>query len=715
MARPPLDNTKDNISELTGDEKIIAEAKKRFTQVQENQSEIRREAIDDINFRLGVQWPDAIQKDRATDDRPCLVINRLHGSVCQVVNEGKQNRPAPKVIPVDAKADPKTADVIEGLIRHIQYRSDSASAFDSAFESAVTCGIGFYRALTDYQDEESWDQEICIKRIPNPFTVYFPFHLCKEADFHDAPYCFVTDDIPKDEFQEQYPDIDMASWPMSSEGDREWYTTETVKVAEYFVNEETKKVIYKLADGTTTDEKPKKFESKRTVKTHKIMWYKMTMGEILDSRELPGNFIPVFPVTGVEIEKEGKKYFISLIRFAKDPQRMLNYWNSAETEMIALAPKSPFVGAAGQFTGFEQQWKLANKKNLAYLQYNPVAENGAMLPAPARQQQTQVPTAIVNAIRESADDIKATTMLYDASLGAQGNETSGRAINARQRQGNTSNFHFYDNLAKSIRSCFKWVTDVIPTIYDTPRIVRILGPDMAEEIKVVNAQYHQGQSNPGGQLYDLTAGRYDVQISVGPTFATKRAEAADQLIQMMQNNPMVAQGTADLLAKFLDFPDEVVERLKKMLPPQLQDQQQGGPGQQQQQDPRLIQMVQQQGQQLQQAQTLIKQLDQTIQTMDAELKSKDADRLSKLQQTVIKAEAEIAKAKLDQGHEVALTGAQNAHDAQMAQADRAHEIIKQVATANLAPQQAPVQNTAPGPAAPGGETSPSPVMTAGPQ
>ena len=662
---PVISNNASTEESLTGDDKIIAEALRRFKEDETAMSEIRSDMLDDLNFAGGEQWDQSILRDRTSDDRPTLVINRLHGTICQVVNDGKQNRPQIKVNPTDKQASEATARVINGMLRHIQYDSDSEAAFDTAFESAVRCGMGYFRVATEW-DGDSFDQIIKIKRIPNVFSVYFPVHSCQELDFSDADHCFVVDDMPRDQFEEKYGKETVAGeWStISAEYVNRWVTKDTVRIAEYFRKESTKKTIYLLSDGTITDDKNDAtagltVERSREVEDITVKIYTMTSFKILDEKEFPSRFLPIVPVLGAEMNKGGKVSFFSLIRFAKDPQRAYNYWKSCECELIALAPKAPYLVADGQLEGFETSWSQSNKRNFPYLEYKTMSAQGVPVGAPQRQPQHVFDQAINVAISEAVDDIKVCTGVFDASLGQRSNESSGKGIMARQRQSDTANFHFPDNLARSLRHAGRIVIDMMPEVYDTSRFVRILGEDMQQDIVQVNAQYNQGENpNEDGEMYDLSCGKYDVLVDTGASYQSKRIESANMMIQLFQSNPQLAMVSSDLLAKYLDAPLEIQERFKKLLPPNLQDDQQGGKP-----DPsQLIAALQEEQAKVQDLDGVIQRMSVDMQQMQAALHDKSADRAANLEKVVVKAQADLARVLAEHDHEINKTAIQHGHE-----------------------------------------------------
>jgi hypothetical protein len=362
-------------------------------------------------------------------------------------------------------------------------------------------------------------------------------------------------------------------------------------------------------------------EAERDVCLKSVKWYKITASEILDRKDIPSKWIPIFPVLGEDITIEGKRNFISLTRNGKDPQRMLNFWRSSEAERISLAPKAPFIAAEGQIEGNEQVWADANRYNVSVLTYKPIVEGGTLLPAPQRQQNVQMDMAIVNAARESVDAIKACTGIFDAGLGNQSNETSGRAIVARQRQGDTSNFHFFDNLAKSMRHCCRVIIDMIPKVLDTERAIKILGEDMKEDIAVVNKAY-----DANGEIYDLSAGKYDVIVETGPAFMSKKQETATNLQTLAQSDPVIVQSTRDLMMKYMGLPSEIVERVKKTIPPELLADENKGKADPQQ----VMAMAAQMQQQMAQMDQVIQQMSAENEQLAAEIKMKNSDNQTKL-------------------------------------------------------------------------------------
>lgn len=628
------------------DEKIFARLKKRFTECNDATLDVRKFALDDIRFSAGEQWSEALLQERK--GRPCLTINKIEPTLNQVGNEHRLNPASIKYRPFDSATDPDKAEILNGLVRHIMNNTNSTQAMNKAFDYAISGSFGFFRVVTCYRNENSFDQEILVKPIKNPLSVYFPLHLINEADYSDAPYAFIRSKISKDEFEERWPKMDVDSFEQAGEGDdTQWKTEDSVFIVEYFEVEEKPKKIYLVTDGqnkstveditnlpdgfTVIDERD---SCDRTIK-----WYTACGGGILETRDWAGKYIPIIPIVGKEVNIEGKITILSLTRIAKDAQRLFNYWQSLTTEMIALQPKVPFIDAAGQFEGHEE-WKTAHQKNYPYLEYEIKSAGGVLAPPPSRPGPIGLDTGIVTALRQSADDIKALTNVYDASLGARGNETSGVAINSRQRQGITGNYHFQESALLATTYLGRIFLDLIPKIYDTQRMIRILGDDM----QMKTAQITDG-------YFDDVAD-YDVIVDTSPDYSTKRTEIVQTLSSLNQSSPMFAELNGDYIANNLDIDGakELADRMRKFInmkyPGLIQEQGGQGQGMSEQEVQSIIAELQKLQQQLQAKTLESQQMEQVIAKMQAVIDDKEADRQNRIEVAQINAAAGIDKAKI---------------------------------------------------------------------
>lgn len=599
----------------------LADDKEAFRLASEHEQENRTAALDDLKFsRLNEQWDDAAKKAREKEGRPCLTNNKLPAFIRQVTNDARQNKPALKVHPADSAADPATAEVYNGLIRNIEATSRAGIAYDTAFDFAVSMGFGYFRVSTRYACDDTFDIDLCIDRIANPFSVYGDPNST-DADSSNWDSGFVTELMPRDEFQRRFKDAEEVDWDAGpySGLSSPWQEDKQILVAERWIRDKIKKNILLLSDQTVMaeDEFAKRrgdleplgisVVGSRKVDSHRVRQRLMSGAEILEERDWAGKYIPIVPVYGEEVNVEGKRHFRSLIRDAKDPQRMHNYWRTMSTELVALAPKAPFIGPVGSFTTDQAKWETANTQSHSYIEYDPKA--GA--PPPQRQAFAGIPAGALQEALNAADDIKSIIGIYDASLGARSNETSGKAILARQREGDVSTFHFIDNLARAIEHCGRILIDLIPKVYTGERIVRVLGPQ--QEVSTVPLGKPTEVKGPDGQVttkvFDLGVGKYDLTVTTGPSFTTRREEAATQMMELIQAYPDAAPIIGDLLAKNLDWPgaDEIATRLKAMLPAQVQGEQ-GGNAEAQAQVEQITQQAQQIMGELQKTQQELQQI-----------------------------------------------------------------------------------------------------------
>ncbi len=645
---------------------MLSTMRSRFTMAISALGESREDELDDLRFMAGSpdnqwQWPADVLATRGSvqgqtiNARPCLTINKLPQHVRQVTNQQRQNRPSGKVIPADDNADVAVAEVFDGIIRHIEYMSDADVAYDTACDNQVTYGEGYIRILTEYAREDSFDQDLRIGRIRNSFSVYMDPTI-QDPCGSDAKWCFITEDLLKEEFERMFPDAaPITSIMAQGIGDQslsQWISQNTVRIAEYFYidHEKAKLNLYPgnvtAFNGTPQDGQLKAMFGQpvrtRTVDRRKVMWVKTNGYEVLDEREWIGKYIPVVRVVGNEFEVDGRLYVSGLVRNAKDAQRMYNYWTSQEAEMLALAPKAPFVAYGGQFEGYEMQWKTANTTNWPYLEVNPDVTDGAgnVLPLPQRSQPPMAQTGLIQAKMGAAEDIKSTTGQYNASLGQQGNERSGKAILARVQEGDTGTYHYVDNLGRAIRHITRQLVDMIPKIYDTERIARIIGVDGEVGMAKINPQQPEpvkpimdAAGNVIEKIYNPTVGTYDVVITTGPSYLTKRQEAVEAMANILQTSPQLWQVAGDLFIKNMDWPgaQEMAARFKKIIDPKVLAEDDKSPELQS-----AEQMIEALTQQLNQTMGMVENIQNSMEAQELQIKAYDAEtkRISAVQQAM---------------------------------------------------------------------------------
>lgn len=567
------------------DEDIINEAKERYKESVTGWQHIYDEATDDIKFVYDVdegQWPDEIRKKRASAGRPIITVNKLQKTLRRIRGDHKMNPTQMKVIPVDDKADPAMAELYNGLLRQIEYLSDAEIAYDTAYNHAISSSVGFFRLITKYSKDDNFEQDIFIKRIINPMAVHFDPYA-QEFNLEDARYCFVEDLIDKKEYERRYGKGEAINFESNRTLFGEWMTTDKIRIAEYFYKELYQKKIVQLETGEVIPIENKitidalrsmgqVIKRERTIESYKVMWCKINGIDVLEKSEWPIDDIPIVPMFGDEVVADGKRYYLSLARGAKGPQQMYNYWATAATETVALAPKMPFIVDHRQIKGFTTEWEEANTENRMFIRYNAIAG----MQKPTREPQTQVPAAIMNMMQQTAYDVEDHLGQYESSKGETSNERSGKAINARIMQSDKGTFLFIDNSTRAKIAALKQVIKLIPKIYDTQRAVRIKGDNGQEQVVTVNKPIGFDDAGQVMMENDLSVGTFDLIATTGASYSSRRQEMVDKLLQSMQYAPGVANIIAPMIFKYSDDPasQEVYEEIKKGIAAQQQMQMQ---------------------------------------------------------------------------------------------------------------------------------------------
>jgi hypothetical protein len=630
----------------------------------------RQEGLEDLKFVNGDQWPVELQNSRNLESRPVLTINKLDGYCRQVTNQQRQQRPRIKVHATNNEADVKTADVIEGMCRHIEVNSNADNAYDTGFDHAVRMGWGYWRITTNYVKEDSFDQEIYIDAIPNPFTVYFDPNS-ERVDGSDAERCLITTMMSKAKFRKLYPDNDDGtSFTQRGTGDSqsEWITKEDIRIAEYFYVKRESATLYQLSDGTSKFAEGKDFRArleaagiqiigerksfKRTIK-----WKKLTAVEVIEERDWPGTYIPVVPVYGRHVVIGDKRHKFGMVRHAKDAQRMYNFWQTTITESVALAPKAKWIMAEGQDEGHESEWAAANVKSFPLLRYKQTDIDGNTAPPPQRLQPEPPPSGVMAAAAGINTDIATLMGIYDPSQQMPGN-ISGKALNGQQQQVDLTNFDFYDNLTKSIAQTGKIILDLIPHIYDSQRVMRIIGADGKPDLVNIN-QPSQDDQGVYKVMHDMTVGQYDVVMDTGPGFNSKRQAAVDAMMPLVNGNPELFKVAGDLVFRNMDFPgaEVIADRLAASNPMSQIDDKSPVPPQVQMQLKQNQAQMQQMQEQMQQMQMVIKQ------RQDIEQVRQDAET----KRTLIK--------ETNRAHGLELTNAERLQEMEMRMEASAHETV----------------------------------------
>jgi hypothetical protein len=622
----------------------------------------RQAAVEDLKFVNGDQWEPAEEMRRRLRGRPCLKLPELRKYINQVVGDMRQNRARVKVRPVDSAGDVEIAKIRSGLIANIEYLSNAEAIYDYAGEMAASCGYGAWRVLTRYCEDNPFLQEVYLERIRNPFLVYMD-SAAKSEVYADAKYGFVLEKVTREEFEERFPGKEAPTEPLKTGkgiGQEIWFADNAFFIADYYVIEKEKKNVCLMADGQVRDKE--EYEARlaewreaeeekaaammmqaaipqpanpitgpagmpggappppaapvppplpeppdeltlvqeREIEVPRVRYYAITANQILEGpHDIPGKFIPIVMLRGPETNIEGKTHVRSLIRDAKDPQRLLNFWVTDAAEIVDMIPKAPWIGTARQFEGYEQDYASANAENFPFLKYN--VDAGA--PPPSRVGISGVPVAVFEQIGQAKQAIKDAVGMFNADIGDRGPELSGRAILQRQKPGDIGTFQFIDNLTRSIAHSGRIVNEMIPEVYDTERDVRIKNADDTETFAPVNTtvdatlktiqaepQKYQGiqaqklaeiaaKKGRQAKYNDLTAGKYDVVVTTGPAFATQRQESAQVLERLVQAYPQIMTIAGDLVYKFQDFlgAEEIAERIERTMPPHLVPPKEGAP------------------------------------------------------------------------------------------------------------------------------------------
>ena len=664
-----MDEEQSVVEDKKGDATLLEESREGLKVCIEDEQEQRALMLDDLKFATLDQWPSDLRSQRENDtvngSRPCLTIDQINQYITQVSNDMRANRPSIKTRPVDDVADPDTAKVFQGLVRHIEDQSSAHIAYQTAGESAVTIGLGFFRIVAEYASEDSFDQELFIKRIPDTFSAYLSHHLMPDGS--DAEKGWVFEQVPLDRFKREHPKAKVADSDFAGLGlIPTWKTETSIIVCEYFYKEYEQKELLFLADGQTihSDEyqglpEPRpEVTGRRQTQAVTVHWCKHTGAEVLDKRALKGKYIPIVEVVGKEKVVEGKRHLWGLVRPAKDSLRAFNYWISALTEKMALAPKAPFIGAVGQFFTMGPQWDQANVNNYSKLEYDAIEVNGNMVPAPRRQEPMQMEPAMAQMLSIMQNNVKSSLGMYKAAIGEAESQQSGKAILALKRESDTGTMHFGENQAISIAHGGRILVDLIPHYYDTKRILRIIG----EDGKVQSAQIDPAQPESKREvrdaagkvrrIYNLGVGKFDVTVTVGPGYTTSRQEAATVMTDLANSakDPISAAIMRYGAVKNSDFhgSEEIERMLKATLPPQIAPQE----GEQEPVPAAAMQKIAQLTQGLQQMQMQGQELEKENQQLKSGAEAAQAKIAADAQasQTKIALDAQVSEAKLAAQH-----------------------------------------------------------------
>lgn len=631
---------------------VLEEARERFQRISQDDKDNHDSQRTDTLFVFspGQQWPDTVRRERTQNKEICLEFNQLKQFVAQVVNDQRQNRPGIRIHPAGGQASKETAEILQGMIRAIEYDSKADAAYDNGFQQSVVGGRGWWRVCSKYADDGSFDnQKLVIEPILDSNTVYADTGY-QNPDGSDRLFAFVVEIMKRSEFTRQYPKAE----PISFDSMETFWapTDDDVVVADYYRRVCTNRTKVLMSDGSQgwKDEMPPEdqwpegvaIDRERKCEVWSVEWYKIAGGQqVLEKYDWPGTIIPVIGTVGDDLMLDGKRVYQGLTRHARDAQSMLNFGMTQQAIRLALTPRTPWILTAEQVKGYENFWKEANVKNLSYLPYNAFLEDGttpAGLTPPQRNEPSVPDAGYIQWCQTMVQMIKSTIGMYEQSLGQKGQEISGKAINERKQQGNNATFNYVDNLSRAISLTGCVLLECIPHYYDTERIVHIVGPDEIRKEVTIN----QTAPDPMDALKAIKnndiSGTKNVEYAVtsqsGPGYATKRQETAGLLSDFVSAYPPLMQVAGDLVIRAQDIPDAdvIADRLRVMLPPPIQAQIQAQEKGQKPLDPQIQA-------QLQQQQAHLDQAAQTMQVMDEKIKSLESGAQVKLQAAQLDAQA----------------------------------------------------------------------------
>jgi hypothetical protein len=647
-----IDDTEDKAP--TGDAALIAQAQTDLKYDQSAWNTIYEKARDDLRFLSDekyAQWDEKDYEARVKTGRPALTIDQLSQFVHQVVNDAKQNTPAIEVIPSDDKATEATAEKIDGLIRNIQYKSNADVVFDTAITFSTKCSIGFMRVDHDYTNTDGAEQELLLKRVVNPLACWIDGDSI-EIDGSDSERGTILDKMTVKAFKKKYPGKDPICFVAETTDIKKQSDGDQITIAEQFRLKKEPMTIAFDANGQKIENYQEGMplavpvRMTRVVEKVTVERFKMSGADILERTTFPGCYIPLVPVYGEEAWEDGERKLFSLIRKSKDAQKNFNMWKSLEMELLKKQPQAPVMASEGQTEKYREDWLQPDKTMV--LRYRRFDEDGKDLGVPQRLEPPMIPTGIVNAARESVDDMKGTLGMYNASIGNRSNEVSGVAIAKRQMEGDVATYHYGDNLTHSVNHLGRVLVSALKDIYDTPRVERIIDGENQPQVIGINGKRVEGQEED----YNLTEGSYDVRVTTSAPYTTRRQEAAEFFTQIVTKMPDLMPIMGDLLFDNADFPGAkaMADRMRKVLDPKFKDPKDG---EAEAPDPEKLQMQQVIEQGAQALDELQKQLDnkdaqsqlvQKKQALDAQEQSlKDAETIASLKIQLQKKDLVIAQ------------------------------------------------------------------------
>ena len=672
---------------------IFNEARDRLDLCLDAESDNRQRAKEAMLFREGIGHWDNDYATTASQDTPELTINLTDALATRVINNIKQQRPRGKAHPVGDGADIEKADLINGIGRHVEYRSEASVAYDTAADCSVTGGWGYCRMISEFVAPDSFDKDLRILPIMNTFTVYFDPSAIMPAG-QDARWVLISIKMKRAEYKRQFPRMDNAQWADSGRDTEsaDWENKEDIRIAEYFRITEKNEKLY-LIRGRSGEEFAR-FKSdmppdaslaaigaqivdERASLRRRVEWFKLNGTRVIDREIIPGTWIPVFRCQGNARDIDGKVRRRGMIEAMMDPQRMVDYGETAKIKRLGLSPQAQWVVAEGQLAG-HPEWDDANRASFGVLTYKVVtvqtAQGDVPLPPPVRQQPAQVEAGFAEFVQGMRTNLLAVAgMPNEPGQDMQGQVVSGKAIQKRQGLSDQSHYQYYDNLTLMIAQLWRVMLEWIPHYYNKPgRVQRIIGEDGIPDMKTLNEAVEE---EPGIITIknDMSVGRYDVVMDTGPGYETRREEGAENLINLLQIEALaeiIAKTAPDLVFRSIDHPymQEIADRLMANNPEGLKKIMAGLSNRARS----LVQALANENQQLKQALAQAQQdlkLGLTKAHLDATVKAHDVEESNKTKRldTMVRSHTALAVEEIKAGGKILDTHVQAGHDARAAE------------------------------------------------
>lgn len=545
----------------------------------------RDQGIEDAKFAVGEQWDEFVKQNREAANKPTMVFNRMPAFIAQIVGNRRLNETNVKIV-ADDKSFKKTAEIREGLVRSIQKFSKADIAYNKALENQVITGMGNIEICLEYAHDDVFEQDIKIKAINNTFSIVWD-RFYQDPTGADADHCFQIETMDRKVFHKQWPDAragdpstDTRILGLDNLKDTNWITRDEVRIMNFWRMRTRKRTVALLRDETDPDNPSEDVEDvtdmdledfqdrivtneagmpiMREVDRKYAQMYVMTATDILEGPyELPISRVPIFAVPGWDINVGEYRTRFGLVRFLKDPQRLHNYWRSIIAEKLMLTPKGNWIATEEAVAGREQEWRDSHLSNDPLLVYN---SDGAM---PKRVEPAQIEAGLIQEANMAAQDLRDISNIHEASLGQTSNEVSGKAITARQRVGEIGTVIYQDNLDLAIEAIGEMCNELIPFVYNTARTIKVMGSDGKDLPPVII------NDETSADFVDITVGKYSVSTTNGPSYATKRAEASESMLNMVNAAPQLMGVALHKIVEAQDWPEAeaIAAALKSQLPP----------------------------------------------------------------------------------------------------------------------------------------------------